>query len=325
MDKKVLAIAEKSLAGNDISVDEAGFLCKGADIYDLLYWSNRIREKYKGRDVELCSIVNAKSGKCSEDCVYCSQSGRYKTDVPEHPLLGSEQMIAAARESKEAGSHRFGIVTSGRTISGDDEAAALIDAVSIITRELKMEVCGSLGTLSEEYARRFFDAGLRRYNHNLETAESFFANTCTTHSYQDRVATVKMLKSIGYEVCCGGIFGMGESWEQRVEFAFTLKDLNVDTCTMNFLNPVPGTPLADMVPLAPMEILRIVALYRFVLFNRNISICGGREKNLRDLQSWIFYAGANATMLGNYLTTAGRPPEEDKRMIRDLELQESAE
>ena len=189
-----------------------------------------------------------------------------------------------------------------------------------LNKNLQIPVCASLGLLDIDTALRYKKAGLKNYHHNLETSESFFKNICSTHSYKESIETVRIAKKTGFRVCSGGIFGMGETPQQRVELAFTLKELDVDCIPMNFLNPISGTPLENMPPMKPLEILKTIAVYRFILPQKDIIICGGREINLRDLQSFMFVAGANGTMLGNYLTTKGRAAKEDLQMIKDLGL-----
>ncbi len=186
--------------------------------------------------------------------------------------------------------------------------------------EVNIQRCASLGIIDEATARRLKDAGVEEYHHNLETARSFFPNICTTHDYEEDVATVRAVKSAGLKACCGGIFGMGESREQRIEMAFTIKELDVDSIPMNFLNPIKGTQLENAEPMAPFEILKTIAVYRLIFPDKDIKLAGGREKNLRDLQCMMFAAGANSTMIGNYLTTFGRPASEDLQMINDLGL-----
>jgi biotin synthase len=214
----------------------------------------------------------------------------------------------------------FGIVTSGTTTGRGSELEQICSVIRKIRSEGEIQPACSLGIIDRETAVVLRDAGMMKYHHNLETARSFFPNICTTHDYEEDVQTVRAVKEAGLRVCCGGIFGLGETPEQRVEFAFTLKELEVDSVPINFLNPVPGTRLAHADFLTPMECLRIIALFRYVMPDKQISVCGGREKNLRDLQSWMFFAGASGTMVGNYLTTTGREPEQDLQMFRDLGL-----
>jgi len=199
-----------------------------------------------------------------------------------------------------------------------------LEVISTSLREMKEKLpinrCVSLGIMDMESLRVLKDSGLQCYHHNLETARSFFSQVCTTHDYDEDVEAIQVAKELGFRVCCGGIFGLGESWEQRVELAFTLKELDVDSIPINFLSPIKGTRMEGANHLTPMECLKIIALYRCVHPKRDITICGGREVNLRNLQSIMFLAGANGTMMGNYLTTSGRPPEDDLTMIRDLGL-----
>lgn len=284
------------------------------DIYDLLYLANRLRQKYVGDKIKFCSIVNARSGRCTEDCKFCSQSSHYDTGAPEYGLKDPQEIVSVAKKSSAS---RFCIVTSGR---GMDDWEKIYETIRLLKRETRLMVEASLGCIDLKHARLLKEAGLTRYNHNLETSPRFFPNICTTHSFSDRLNTTRIIKEVGLELCSGGIFGMGETWDDRIELAFILRDLTPDSIPLNFLHPRPGTPLADVKPLEPQEILRIIAIYRIILPNSDIFICGGREHNLRDLQSWMFYAGANATMLGNYLTTPGNPPRRDLQMIEDLGL-----
>lgn len=287
------------------------------DIYDLLYIANRIRQGYCGDRIKFCSIVNAKSGRCSEDCKFCAQSIHYKTGAPEYPLKSPEEILIAAKEAQRNGSNRFCIVTSGRQVSDWDSIYRII---RLLKKETNLKVEASLGCIDLKHAKQLKEAGLTRYNHNLETSPRFFPNICTTHSFNDRLNTARIIKEVGLELCCGGIFGMGETWEDRIELAIILKELDPNSIPLNFLRPIPGTPLGNITPISPLEILRIIAIYRIILPDKDIFICGGREYNLRSLQSWMFYAGANATMLGNYLTTTGNPPQEDLKMVEDLGL-----
>ena len=294
-------------------------LIKG-DLYDFLYIANKVREKYFGKTIKFCSIVNAKSGRCSEDCRFCSQSSYYNTNITEFGFKKPQEILSAAKDAGQNGAVRFSIVTSGRGIRNEDEWQRIYETIGLLRKETSLFIDASLGCLDPEHARLLKEAGLIRYHHNLETSPEFFPKICTTHSYEDRLNTVKVVKKVGLELCCGGLFGLGESWDDRIELAFILREINPDTIPLNFLNPIPGTPLADTNLLTPRECLRIIALFRLILPDKDICICGGREKNLHDLQSWIYYAGANGSMLGNYLTTFGREPKEDVEMIERLGL-----
>ena len=285
----------------------------------LMAYAAEIREHFKGKNVNLCGIVNAKSGICPENCKFCAQSAHYCTDAPVYPLIGSDVMVEKAREAKGFGAHMFGIITSGTRIADEAEWKQIYDAIKGITK-LGIKPCVSLGMLDTDRARKLKDAGLFRYHHNLETARSFFDNVCTTHAYEEDIDTVKTAKAAGLSTCSGGIIGLGETMEQRIELAVTLKELDVDCVPVNILNPRPGTPLEDTQQLSPMEILVTIAIYRFILSDKDIKLCGGKERNLRQLLPLGIVAGCNSLMTGDYLTTQGRSPELDKEMIRDLGL-----
>ncbi len=291
-----------------------------ADLWRLLDVTESVRRRFKGDGVRLCSIVNAKSGLCSEDCSFCSQSRRSKADIRKYPLIGEEEMVRAARDAKARGAREFSIVSSGLAMRDRSELERVGNAVERIRAEVGIETCVSLGTLSAGDMTYLLSRGLRSVHHNLETSRSFFPSMCTTHDYEEDVRAVRAAKEAGAWVCCGGIFGIGETAEDRVELAMTLRELAVDSIPINFLNPVPGTPVEGRSDLTPFDCLKIIAMMRLVHPKREIIVCGGREVNLRDLQSLMFAAGANGTMAGNYLTTAGRPAEDDVRMIRDLGL-----
>lgn len=290
------------------------------DFDDLLYWANKIRRKFFGNKVKACSIVPGRLGGCDQDCKFCAQSVRYNTHVEKKAkVLSDEEILAAAREAKDKGVANFGIVYSGKKIS-ESELARIEKLTEQIKGEYNLGMCASLGILTVEQARRLASAGVSRYNHNLETSERHFGDIVTTHEYSDRVRTIEAVKEAGLGVCAGGIFGIGETEADRIDMAFELRRLGVDMVPMNFLHPIEGTPLEGMKTLEPREILRIVALYRFILPNTHIKVAGGRVLNLRDMQNWIFYAGCTSIISGNYLTTAGRAVEEDMQMLKDLGL-----
>lgn len=322
MENNILSqIKEKAINGTGISQAEALEIAKleEKDLFSLLNITNEIREHHKGRDINLCSIVNAKSGLCKEDCSFCSQSVHYATGIEEFPLLSATDIQDSAIKAKESGATEFSIVTSGTTVSKEKDIETVGLAASLINEE-GMESCASLGIMNKENLLTLKEKGLKSYHHNLETSRSFFPRVCTTHEYDDDVNTVKRAKELGFYVCSGGIFGLGESFEQRIEMAETLKELDVDSIPLNFLNPRPGTPLETSNNLTPFECIKIIAIFRLILPTKDIIVCGGRELNLRDMQTLIFAAGANGTMAGNYLTTKGRSSELDLQMIKDLGL-----
>ena len=310
------------LSGGSIGREEALELCNLPQeaMLDLLVAAHRIRLAYKGTAVELCSIVNAKSGRCTENCAFCAQSAHHHTAVDVYPLLPAEELIRRARSAAVSGVHRFGIVTSGTRISLLEEWREILRAVEVIATEGKIWPDASLGFLTSEQARELQEAGLCMYHHNLETAPSFFRQICTTHDIAEDIATVEVAKEAGLKVCCGGILGMGETPAQRVELALLLRELDVDSVPLNFLNPIPGTPLEHRPLMEPWEALKSVAIFRFILPDKNIRLCGGKEKTLRQLLPLGLLAGADSLMTGNYLTTQGRESSLDLEMIRDLGL-----
>ena len=320
---KILELQQKVLKRKGLSFDDALWLIRRPDdeTLELLFAANELRDRFKGNRVKLCSIVNAKSGRCSENCMFCSQSAHHKTSVDVYPLISSGEMYKSASTSKANGATCFGIVTAGKGIKTDREIEEICKAVSKIDKTLDMDHCTSIGILSKAQLKKLKAAGLRKFHHNLEAAKSFFNKVCTTHSFEDRVRTVKAAKSEGLRVCCGGIFGLGESLAQRVELAFQLKDLDPESVPINILNPIKGTRAEKLRVMPPLEVLRLVATYRFVMPDKDIGIFGGRELSLGSLQPLMYIAGANMTLLGNYLTTSGNTPEQDLKMITDLGLE----
>lgn len=282
--------------------------------------ASNLRKQYFGSRVKLCSIINAKSGNCGENCAFCAQSRRYGAKIAEYPLVSSEAMVDSARKAAGIKAYAFGIVTSGDCVDGAKELPQICEAVNRIKKEGVVKPHASLGRLTKEKARRLKDAGLERYHHNLETSKDFFPNICTTHSYQDRIDTVRIAKEAGFEVCSGGIFGLGEDIKHRIDFAFTLKELDVDSVPLNFLIPIRQTPLEDAKPLSADEILMTIAMFRIIMPDKHIKVCGGREVNLGPRQREIFYAGASGMMIGGYLTQGGNPPERDLKMLEELGL-----
>lgn len=289
--------------------------------YELYHLANKVREKHFGNKISLCGIVNIKSGNCSEDCKFCAQSSHYRTSADVYHLINQEKMLDGARFVKGLKVNRCGLVASGCEVERKNDLPEIVSAIGKIKGEVNIEPCASLGELDNETCRILKDAGIVCYHHNLETSKRFFPEICATHSWDDRVKTVRVVKNNGLQACSGGIFGMGESWSDRLDLAFALRELDVDSVPLNFLNPISGTPLEEQPPLKPKEILAIISIFRIILPKKDIRICGGRWKNLRQLQSWIFYAGANGMMIGNYLTTAGRDPELDLEMINDLGME----
>ena len=267
-------IREEALSGEGIGSGDALAVLSlpQSDLWRLLAVTEDVRRRFKGNAVRLCAIVNAKSGWCTEDCSFCSQSRRSKADIRKYPLLEEEEMVRSAREAKSRGAREFSIVASGLAMKSRKELARVGNAIERIRTEVGIETCVSLGTLSAEDVAYLLSRGLRSVHHNLETSRSFFPSMCTTHDYEEDVRAVRAAKAAGAWVCCGGIFGIGESAADRVELAMTLKELEVDSIPINFLNPVPGTPVEGMNELTPFECLKIIAMMRLVHPGREIIV-----------------------------------------------------
>jgi biotin synthase len=290
---------------------------EGSSIYTLMSRANEVRIENKGYKVRLCGVVNAKSGHCSEDCKFCAQSAHNDAKIDCYSLLNPDKIVEAAHNSIEDKATRFGIVTSGLAIEEEDEVNSVAAAIERIAAGNEVMPCASLGNISDETMKRFKEAGLTRYHCNLETAQSFFSEICTTRAWSDSRDTILRAKAHGLATCCGGIFGLGESLEQRVEFLEQIRKLDVDSVPINFLSPVKGTALENISPISPLDCVKVIAVARLMMPDKEIRICGGREKNMRDLQSWALISGADGLMVGGYLTTAGRDVETDLSMIRD--------
>jgi biotin synthase len=290
---------------------------EGADVQPLLDRAATVRSELFGDAVRLCAISNAKSGRCPEHCDFCTQSVRFETDAPSYPMKDARTIADEARQARDAGAREFSIVTSGRSLRSERDIAAVEQAVRLIVEETGLEVCASLGELPRDVLVRLRDAGLVRYHHNVETAPSFHPSIVHTHGYEDEVRVVREARDVGLKVCCGGILGMGETREQRVEMAFAIREIDPQCVPLNFLDPRPGTPLADLDELTPLECLKIIAVFRLVMPGTHIFVCGGRERNLQGRQAEIFRSGATGTMVGDYLTTRGQPADEDRRMIAE--------
>lgn len=305
--------------GGTLTPDDAREIVALPDerVPDLIALAHRVRLAHAGPEVEVESILSAKTGGCPEDCHFCSQSGRFETTVRPEPFMPIPDIVEAARRSQETGATEFCIVLA---IRGPDDhiMERTLEAVAAIREQTTMQVACSLGILTREQAVTLAEAGVHRYNHNLETARSFFPNVATTHTWDERYETCTLVKEVGMELCSGGIMGMGESWDQRIEFAFQLRELGPCEIPLNFLNPRPGTPLADRPVLGPLEALRCIALFRLVHPDVLLRYAGGREVTLRELQATGMLAGINALIVGNYLTTLGRSPEQDLAMLEDL-------
>ena len=288
-----------------------------SELPTLLALAHEVRRRWWGEGVELESLISAKTGGCPEDCAFCSQSMHYDAPAQRHAFLPLADVLAAARATQASGATHFCIVVAVR---GPDRRLMdqVLRAVEGVRAETGLEVDCSLGILDRAQAEALRDAGVYRYNHNLETSRSFFGEIVSTHSWEERVETCRLVREVGMGLCSGGILGMGETWEQRLEFAFELRELEPDEVPLNFLNPRPGTPLAGRRPLKPSEALRAIAIFRLVFPDRIIRYAGGRELVMRDLQALGLVGGVNGMIVGNYLTTVGQPVGEDMRMLDDL-------
>jgi biotin synthase len=321
---RLAELGSRVLGGEMISRGEARCLFElesGADIFELMAWANRIRERFKGNQVHLCSIVNAKAGACSENCSFCAQSSFYQTGSPKYGFVDPEPVLEAAEEANKNGVTALGLVAAWKGLKEGpmlDEVCARIEELA---KSGKVRPDASLGIIkSQAVADRLKQAGLECYGHNLESSKRFFPNHCTTHAYEDRIETIGYLKKAGISICSGGIIGLGETREDRCDLAFALREAGANVVPINILNPIKGTPFENNPPLPPMEILKTIACFRFILPRQEIMIAGGRTVNLRDLQSMVFLAGASALMVGNYLTTLNQPVEKDLQMLKDLGL-----
>jgi biotin synthase len=324
---RIAGLGQRVLNGGQISRDEALWLFNlenSADIFDLLSWANRIREKFKGNKIHLCSIVNAKAGACPENCSFCAQSSFYQTGSPRHGFVDSGSVQEAADEANRNSVTAVGLVAAWKGLNEGPMLDEVCDRVRELKAGGKTRPDVSLGIIKRQrVADRLKEAGVRCYGHNLESSRRFFPKTCTTHNYDDRLETIGYLKKAGIKVCSGGIIGMGETREDRCDLAFSLKEIGANVVPINILNPIEGTPFEKNEPLSVMEILKTVACFRFILPRQEIMIAGGRTVNLRDAQSMIFMAGASALMVGNYLTTLNQPVEKDLQMLKDLGLDPS--
>ncbi len=294
----------------------------GQGPWDILYQAHIVRQENFGREVRLCSIVPGKLGNCSEDCKWCAQSAQAANGTVKPIRTSTDEICQAATNAQKLGSANIGIVNSGKKPTDRDIEEVILAAEKIAAQQGgKIGICASLGETSDNQFRRLAASPVKRYHNNLETSRRFFSTLVTTHTYDDKLKTLRSARQAGFDICSGGLFGLGETWEDRIDLALTLRDeVQPDVVPLNFLVPIAGTPLASSVPMTPMEILLVIAIFRLALPNVDIKIAGGRDSNLRDLQSLIFFAGATSFMIGNYLTTAGQTPERDLKMLDDLGL-----
>jgi len=313
-------LKNKILSGYEITRKEAVQLFIEPDVETLFSAANQLREHFMGNKADLCSVMNARSGKCSEDCKYCAQSSHYNTGIEAYDLIDREAAISRADENYKSGVHRFSLVTSGRGLNGDD-FDNILEIFHHIHKHLpQLHLCASLGMISYQQALKLKEAGVLTYHHNLESSANYFPCICTTHTYDDRIHTIKEVLKTGLSVCSGGIIGMGESIEDRVDMALALKALGIKSIPVNVLHPITGTPMQGRSILQAPEILKTMAVYRFILPDAYIRYAGGRSA-LGSMQQKGFQAGVNAALVGNYLTTAGNNIKEDIAMITSAGFQ----
>ena len=307
------------LSGGEISFGEALRLIaiqEHGTLDLLLKAAHEITVHFHPLKPDLCSLINAKSYLCSENCGFCSQSSHYKTGVKRYPLMNPAEVVKAAKISEANGVQSFCVVTSGETLN-DQEFEQVLETFRQLSAETALRLDGSLGNLTAEQVRKLKEAGMRRFNHNLQCSREFYPKIVTTHTYDERMETLKFLKENGVEVCSGGIFGMGETREDRIKLAFELRPYRPLCLPVNILNPRPGTPLQDQLPINPLEIIKTVAIYRFIHPQANIKLAGGRELNLGIyFQEKTLRGGANGFVVGGYLTTGGNPLQEDLEMLQ---------
>ena len=311
-------LAEKIISGGKINRSEAESLVE-SPLEEVQAGAALIQKKFRGNHVDLCTIINGKSGRCSENCKYCAQSARHKTGIDEYDFLPVKEILAVALANEAAGVNRFSIVTSGRALDGKNFDKA-IAAYEIMRGKLKtLELCASHGILNAEQLKRIKAAGVKRYHHNLETSRRYFAEICTTHTYDERIKTIKLAQSAGLEVCSGGIIGMGETWQDRIDLAFELEGLGIKSIPINILTAIKGTALENMPRLRPEEILRTIAIFRYINPQADVRFAAGRNF-LPDNGASALLNGASAAITGNMLTTSNNNIENDLKLLRKLGL-----
>lgn len=315
--KNVLNLAQEIIDGRRITREDDLSFFLNCDLKELCEGADRIRAYFIGDKVDLCSIINGRSGRCPEDCKYCAQSAHHHTDCEIYDFLPEETILEACKMNESEGVDRFSIVTSGRALTGEEFDKA-IHAYETMHRECKIDLCASMGFLNEEQLHRLHEAGVTSYHHNIETSRRNFPNICTTHTYDQKIETLKKVKAEGMCACSGGIIGMGETWEDRLDMAVSLAELGIDSIPLNALMPIKGTPLENLPQLTEDEILRTIAFFRYINPEANIRLAAGRALLTNDGEI-AFQSGASATITGNMLTTvACATIRSDKQMLMNL-------
>ncbi|MGN0395826.1 MAG: biotin synthase BioB [Coprococcus sp.] len=308
-------LKRKVLNGEQIDKAEALFLAV-QPLEELCVAADEIREKFCGDTFDICSVINCKCGKCPEDCRYCAQSVHNHANVNGHALIDTEEMLKQARHNKELGALRCELVAGGRRMS-DSEIYKVCESIRAIKREVDIEICVSFGLLEKRHFEMLKEAGVSRAHCNLEASEQFFKTICTTHTYQDKISTIKAAKETGLSICSCGIFGLGETMEDRIELALMERSLGVKSLPLNMLKPIPGTPYENAEPVSNEEMQRIVAIFRFILPDAAIRMAAGRDR-LNDKGKACFKSGSNAAITGDFLTVSGNKINQDMEMIRKL-------
>lgn len=315
----VSACMHKVLAGGSITFEEAEWLLATDDVMALADCANTITRTFNGDTVDVEALINAKSGRCPEDCSFCAQSSFYDTGITKYPLLPKEVLVENAKKAKDAGATSFCLVCAYRD-PPEKDFQQICETITEIRSKVDMEVNVSLGFMTPARARKLRELGVKRYNHNLEAAETYFSRICKTHDFADRVNTAKIVKQAGLELCSGGIIGMGESKKERLELAFSLASLHPDEVPINILIGREGTPMGGFQPIDPLEAIKTIAVWRFIMPKTILKIAGGREVHLKDKERLALKAGANGIITGGYLTTGGNAPNKDIAMIKEIGL-----
>ncbi len=328
IEERIISLYDKAIKYEPLSEEEALEILSVPDEYIafLVHYAQKIKKHYfPENEIEFCSIINAKSGACSEDCAFCAQSKFYRTPINIYNLVPKEEIVEGAERGVEFGANRYCVVLAGKQATPEE-----VDRIAEAVREVKeveripINVCVSAGTMDEESLRKLKEAGVKRINHNLESSRNFFPGIVSTHRWEDRYETIRRIKKVGLSTCSGGIFGMGETDRDRVQLALTYRELEVDSIPLNFLMPIEGTPLANAPGVSPLEALKIIAMFRFTNPKAELRLCGGREQNLRDFHGMAVLM-TNAMMVGGYLTRAGRDIKKDYQLLKDLKVKRKEE
>lgn len=316
-ERAMIQLANEIIAGRRLTGEDDLAVFLTADLEELCKGADSIRAELCGEKADLCSIINGRGGRCSENCKFCAQSAHHHTGCEEYGFLSAEELLEGCKSSRENGIDRYSIVTAGRTLEGADLEKALAAYKKMHETYPEMKFCASHGLMKEEDIRKLYEAGVTMYHSNVETSEHYFPEICTTHTYEDKKEEIRRAKAAGMTICSGGILGMGESWQDRLEMAAFLAEMKVDSIPLNFLIPIPGTPLGEQKPLEQEEILRIVAIFRYLNPMAYIRIAAGRNY-FSDGGKALFLSGANATITGDMLTTTGQNTAQDRDMLENL-------